>query len=126
VEPGRPIDDFRVIAPRPRLDGLLPGWAPDCRRNGTVQLIDSGIAKLKASFAAHRNWTAALAFSPDGTRLLTGGADEMVKLWDLASLQELITLRGHRQGVLAVTFSRSGELAASAGTDGMLRLWRTR
>ena len=35
-----------------------------------------------------------VAFSPDGRRLVTGGEENTVKIWDVQTGQELQTLRG--------------------------------
>ena len=40
--------------------------------------------------------SARVAFSPDSTRLLSGGGDEMVRLWDLGANKEIVALKGHR------------------------------
>ena len=31
---------------------------------------------------AHSNWTMAVAFSPDGTKIVSGSWDETIKVWD--------------------------------------------
>ena len=36
-----------------------------------------------------------VAWSPDGKRLATGSEDQTAKVWDAASGQELLTLKGH-------------------------------
>jgi WD40 repeat protein len=64
-------------------------------------------------------WTA--AFSPDGTRLATGSADQMVRLWEPASGEEMARLQ-HDNTITLVTFSPDGTRLATR-TDRMLRLW---
>ena len=58
-----------------------------------------------------------LAFSPDGTRLAIGSGDNTIRLWDVASRQEVCQLRGHDSYVHAVAFSPDGTRLASASGD---------
>jgi WD40 repeat protein len=64
-----------------------------------------------------------LAYSPDGTRLLTGGGDSTARIWDTATGRELLTLRGHNPPIYAVAFSPNGTLAATASGDGTAKVW---
>jgi WD40 repeat protein len=73
---------------------------------------------------AHSGAAWAVAFSPDGRTLATGGDDATIKLWNLASLQQTATLRGHTGPVDGLAFSRDGTLLASSSGDGTARLWR--
>ena len=46
-----------------------------------------------------------------------------ITLWDVATGQEIATLRGHGKGVNQVAFSRDAKLLASAGSDNTIRIW---
>ena len=54
-----------------------------------------------------------VSFSPDGTTLASASSDRTVRLWDVASRQELAALRGHPLDVYSVSFSPDGTTLAS-------------
>jgi hypothetical protein len=63
-----------------------------------------------------------LAFSSDGTRLVTGDARGRVRIWNLATRQVVATLSGHSSEVVDVAFSPDGKTLAAAGGPKVL-LW---
>ena len=77
----------------------------------------------RAVLAGHVGAVQSIATSPDGRCLASSSDDASVRLWDLASGEELLCLRGHAGSVLCVTFSADGKKIVSAGTDGTIRLW---
>jgi WD40 repeat protein len=62
--------------------------------------------------------------SPDGKRVLSGGFDGTMRLWDAATGEELSRLDGHADLVYCVAFSRDGRMALSSSYDKTLCLWR--
>jgi serine/threonine protein kinase len=74
---------------------------------------------------AHESAAQAVAYgmSPQGPLLASGGADKIVKLWNLDTLDPLRTYRGHKDFVTALAFTPSGKTLASASLDGAIRLW---
>lgn len=74
-----------------------------------------------------RNVVSAVAFSPDGSRIASGGYDHTVRLWNAVTGKQIgQPMAGHTDTVGSVAFSPDGTRLASAATDGTIRLWDVR
>jgi len=85
-----------------------------------------GLPDLKVpyrQFAGHEAPVRALAFSPDGRSLASGGEDNRICLWDRKTGRLLKTLRGHASGVRGCDFSPDGRWILSGGQDAQVKLW---
>ncbi|XP_037686667.1 periodic tryptophan protein 2 homolog isoform X2 [Choloepus didactylus] len=69
----------------------------------------------------HFNSMVALAYSPDGQYIVTGGDDGKVKLWNTLSGFCFITFTEHSSGVTGVAFTTSGHVIVTSSMDGTVR-----
>src|SRR5205085_6810371 len=91
--------------------------------SGAVDLYDPTDGSLCARLAGQTGRLASLAFSPDGRLLATGNYDQSIRLWNLASKQEVRRLHGHRSVATSLAFSPDGTRLVSGGFDGTVRFW---
>jgi serine/threonine protein kinase len=78
----------------------------------------------RQTLPGHTGAVTAVALTPDGKALATCGADQSIRLWDLAPLQEVASLTGHDGPVNCVAFSPDGNTLATASADARVRLWQ--
>ena len=102
---------------------------------GSMKLWDAATGKEVRKFAARDTEVRAVAFSPDGGSVLSGGCREWdakngttciegtVRLWDAASGEQLRSLRGHSERVMTVAFSPDGRTILSGSYDSTLKQW---
>ena len=67
-----------------------------------------------------------VAFSPDGSRVVTGGSDGAVRIWSASSGAQLSALNGGVSGAASVQYSPDGARIVTAGGDPTARIWNAR
>jgi WD40 repeat protein len=79
---------------------------------GLVRLFDPANGELIGPpLHGHLNAVYGIAFSPDGRRLISAfGGREAVKLWDIGTRQELLTLGGTGSMLPAARWSADGDV----------------
>jgi eukaryotic-like serine/threonine-protein kinase len=126
------------------LDSNAPGWmfslafSPDGRTLATahnnqrcVKLWDVANRKQIGQFT-NEEPVIGVAYSPDGKTLVTTGGwmyqqtnpVAEVKIWDIATKQEIHRLLGATCWVYQATFSPDGQTLAASGGDGAVTLWK--
>lgn len=85
-----------------------------------VKVWDVATAKelLKLDGGGH-----ALAFSPDGSRIVSGGLGNAAIVWDAADGKPLHTLKGHTGAVSRAAFSADSKRIATGSGDLSVKLW---
>lgn len=87
------------------------------------------ITTLNRKYNTQKIWNtgtpvAAIAFSPDGMRLLSASDDGILRWWNVQTghlLDEPMAIS--EKGVVSIAISPDGERLATGNADGMLRLW---
>ena len=123
-------DEERLLG-RYRVHGdylLSVAWSPDGRMlavgggDQAVWLLTPSGEELFC-LAGHQGAISSLAFFTDGQRLVSGAADNTVRLWDCISQREIRCLDGHQETVKSLVISADGSQIASCSNDATLRLW---
>jgi WD40 repeat protein len=81
--------------------------------------VDQAVMVLKG----HSSGVWDVAVTPDGQKVVSGGSDKTIKVWDLATGQCLATFEGHTDIVYGVTVTPDGKYIVSGSKDNTLKLW---
>ncbi|AYD89128.1 hypothetical protein D5R93_01985 [Actinomyces lilanjuaniae] len=74
-------------------------------------------------YTGHFDGLWGLAWSPDGSRILSGSHDGTARVWDAATGREVFALTGHSMSVNAVAWSPDGSHLATSSEDHTARVW---
>jgi WD40 repeat protein len=78
---------------------------------------------LAQTLSGHSDWVNSVAISPDGRTLASGSHDKTIKIWNLATGEQIRTLSGHSYSVYSVAISPDGRTLASGSRDKTIKIW---
>ena len=84
--------------------------------------VDLNGLKARARLESHRFWIAALAFSPDGKTLVSGGNNLTVKLWDVTTAREKAEFSPTVRSPMPLALSPDGTAVAIGGECGTIEV----
>lgn len=105
-------------------DGMLlamAGGTPG--RNGEVAIYDLATHAKRATLGRFADIMLAAAFSPDGSKLISGGSDSTIHVWEVESQKEILAIQQHADWVTDLAASPDGKLILSGSRDKTARTY---
>ncbi|VXD22178.1 WD40 repeat domain-containing protein [Planktothrix paucivesiculata] len=91
-----------------------------CPLEGSLTKPDSPLLR---TLVGHTDEILALEVTPDSQWLISGSEDHTIKVWDIATGQEIYTLTGHTGSVLTLVLTSDGKQVISGSADHTIKVW---
>jgi WD40 repeat protein len=100
-------------------DGVIWSWDPVTGRAASAPTGRPGASDRPGGPGV----VSAAAVAPDGRRVITGGTDGGLAVWDTRTGARVTVLRGHLDRIAVVALTRDGRRAVTGGADRTVRVW---
>lgn len=81
----------------------------------------------RATFSGHTDDIYAVDIDQSGSKVISGGFDRSIIIWDVNAAVPINTIRGaHKGSVTSICFDSTGNLAVTGGKDMTIQLWDLR
>jgi len=88
-----------------------------------IKIWDAKTGKLFTNLKGHTEQVYCLAWTADGSTLISGSFDHSIRTWNTTTWQQIHVLTGHTLAVRGIAISPNGLILASASWDYTARLW---
>lgn len=88
-----------------------------------VHLWNINTGKLHKDLQGHHSRVSSVSFSPDGTKLVAGAEDGIIKVWEIKSGALLQTINGGSGEVSAVAFNPKDDTIAAGLNKRVVKIW---
>ncbi len=112
-----------VVAPISSTQFISASTASDFSPS-TIKIWDLPTGAVSRTLIAGNRGINAIAVSPDGSPMVSGGSNGKLIVWDVKSGQQLKTLEGHRRWINDLVILGDGQRAISAAADKTLKIWQ--
>ena len=89
----------------------------------SARVWDVATAREILRLSGHTDGLWSVAFSPDGTKIVTSSRDKTARIWDAQTGRELIQLSGHTEWVTSAAFSPDGRRLVTGSFDTTAMIW---
>ncbi len=91
----------------------------------TGQPIISGIRGRHClrTLVGHSQWVFAVAISPDGQTVVSGGLDNTIQVWDCNTGEPLRVLKGHSNAINCLAITPDSQILVSGSDDDTIKTW---
>ena len=110
------------------LAAAMGRYADQGTSSGRIKLWNSSNWRQEHEFRGHTGSVWSVAFNASGTRIVSSSGFWMkgsgqVKVWDVETGLELLTIADDNDPVFGIAFSPDGHRLATANGNGLVRLW---
>lgn len=96
-------------------------WLCTGGNDGEIKIWDVKTGKYSRSLLGHKNTVRSLAFSPDGS-LLISGSDQRIKIWNFETGEMRQSFFGHPDWIRGLTVTTDSQFLLSTG-DTKIKIW---
>ena len=90
----------------------------------SINIWDTTSKECTCTLEGHRKQITAVAFSFDGSKVLSASFDKKIKMWDVNTGECISTFKGHHKPVTAIAVTNnSTNKTVSVSDDGRIKIW---